>query len=81
MIANGWCRHIDEVLWSEWRDSNSRPRRPKRRALIKLSYTRILAEGVRIELTSSVLETEVLAFERTLNIDKTEFFSFLKNVI
>ena len=27
-----------------------------------------LAEGVRIELTSVVLETTVLAFERTLNM-------------
>ena len=27
-----------------------------------------MAEGVRIELTSSILETEVLAFERPLNI-------------
>ena len=27
-----------------------------------------VAEGVRIELTSSLLESEVLAFERTLNI-------------
>ena len=27
-----------------------------------------MAEGVRIELTSSLLESEVLAFERTLNV-------------
>ena len=27
-----------------------------------------MAEGVRIELTSAILETAVLAFERTLNV-------------
>ena len=31
-------------------------------------YASIMAEGVRIELTSVVLETTVLAFERTLNV-------------
>ena len=33
-----------------------------------------VAGAVRIELTSSVLETEVLAFERHPNIDKTDFW-------
>ena len=44
-----------------------------------------MAAGVRIELTSSVLETEVLAFERTRNIvfvcpKRQASFRFVKKI-
>ena len=36
-----WSLYL-QFDWSEWRDSNSRPRDPKSRALAKLSYTRMV---------------------------------------
>src|SRR5699024_7028085 len=40
------------VLWSEWRESNSRPLEPHSSALPKLRYTRIKLRALRLTASS-----------------------------